>query len=526
MIDLKRKQGIILDHINGLSNREIARKLHISKDTVNKYVNEYEEKKRELLALNPDMDPEELIQAIVEKPAYDTSRRGPKTSTEEARKIIEQCLIENEKKRSSGRRKQQMKKIDIHAYLLKQGYDISYSTVKLLVRQIEETHKEAFIRQEYEYGDISEFDWGEASLDIDGTGYQKYQLAVFTAAKTNNRFAKLYMKQDTAAFQESHAEYFSYCRGVFHTMVYDNMRVAVAKFVGPSEKEPTEALLKLSIYYGFQFRFCNIRSGNEKGHVERSVEYVRRKAFSEPDKDQFQTLAEANEYLAQKCRELNNEKLSDGTIPAETFEEERKFLLPDLPKFESFKNTSGHVDKYSTICVERNHYSVPDTLVGKTLEVRVYTNKIVIKNAGRTVAVHERCFDTNQWRIDIYHYLRTLKRKPGALPKSTALLQADTRIQKIYDTYYSSDAKNFLDVLEIIKEKGIDAVEEALLKLITISPGDMSADKVRMLCSVSEKEETAADTPGTDHLSIKSQQTLSQYDILRQLQNKEERIAV
>jgi transcriptional regulator with XRE-family HTH domain len=31
-------------------------------------------------------------------------------------------------------------------------------------------------------------------------------------------------------------------------------------------------LLQLSIYYGFQFRFCNVRSGNEKPHVERTVD--------------------------------------------------------------------------------------------------------------------------------------------------------------------------------------------------------------------------------------------------------------
>ena len=58
------------------------------------------------------------------------------------------------------------------------------------------------------------------------------------------------------------------------------MRLVIKKFVGRNEKEPTEALLKLSLYYRFNFRFCNVRSGNEKGHVERSVEVIRRKAFS------------------------------------------------------------------------------------------------------------------------------------------------------------------------------------------------------------------------------------------------------
>jgi hypothetical protein len=58
----------------------------------------------------------------------------------------------------------------------------------------------------------------------------------------------------------------------------------------------------------------------------------------------------------------------------------------------------------------------------------------------------------SDWKIDIYHYLHTLKRKPGALHQSTALLQSDTRIKKLFETYYSSDARTFLEVLEIIYE--------------------------------------------------------------------------
>ena len=47
MIRLIIKQRIILAHIDGMSNRAIANVLHLSKDTVNKYVNEYNEKREE-----------------------------------------------------------------------------------------------------------------------------------------------------------------------------------------------------------------------------------------------------------------------------------------------------------------------------------------------------------------------------------------------------------------------------------------------------------------------------------------------
>ena len=525
MIKLNQKQRIIIAHLKGTSNREIARILHMSKDTVNKYVNEYDEKKAELLAMNPEMDQKEIIQAFVEKPKYDSQSRGPRKSTLDAMEVIEECLKENEKKRATGRAKQLMKKIDIHEYLIKKGFDISYSTVKRLMKTIEEKHKEAFIRQEYNLGDVCEFDWGTVKLDIGGTGYRKYQMAVFTATHSNHRYAKLFQAQDTAAFQESHAEYFAFCHGSFHTMVYDNMRVAVKKFVGLSEKEPTDALVQMSLYYGFQFRFCNIYSGNEKGHVERSVEYVRRKVFGAPGCDQFDTLAKANAFLYKECMKLNHRSIYNGTIPAESFEQEKKELLPAMPMFESCIKSTGKVDKYATIVVGRNHYSVPDTLVGKKVDIRTYTDKILVYNKDKIVARHERSYEPNDWRIEISHYLRTLKKKPGALVKSTALLQTDARIKKIYETYYSKDARTFLQVLEIIYEKDIGAVEEALQRLMLLSPKDLSAGKVAVLCDKIREGEEEKKKPGTDRLSRKAKSTLSQYDRLKQMQGKAERKA-
>lgn len=73
-------------------------------------------------------------------------------------------------------------------------------------------------------------------------------------------------------------------------MVYDNMRVPIRKFAR-EEKEHTQTLFRMSNFYLYHYRFCNARSGREKGHVERSVEYVRRKAFS--INLHYTTLAEA-----------------------------------------------------------------------------------------------------------------------------------------------------------------------------------------------------------------------------------------
>lgn len=516
---MTQKQEIILKHIDGMSNRNIAHEMHMSKDTVNKYVNEYENQKSQILSQDPEADPKELIRNIVEKPRYNSKNRSRTKVTPEIIEEIENCLKLNERRRSSGMSKQQMKKIDIYEYLQNKGYDISYATIKLLVRNIEERHSEAFIRQEYELGDVCEFDWGTVKLDIGNSGYSAYQMAVFTPAKNNYRYSMLFKAQDTAAFQQSHAEFFNHCKGNYKMMVYDNMRVAVKKFVGLHEKEPTKALTELSIYYGFNFRFTNIARGNEKGHVERSVEYVRRKVFCEPDNDVFDTLTAANEFLLRGCMRLNCAASSNGMVPMEMFEEEQKYLQPRLPKFESCIYSENRVDKYSTILVRQNHYSVPDTLVGKMVSVKTYTDKIIVYHENSIVSVHSRSFKAHDWIIEISHYLRTLKKKPGALRKSTALLQADTKIKYIYDHYYGRDAKTFIQVLEIIYEKGANAVFEAIKELEMISPTDMSADKVRVICDHRKEQNKLPVSSQTDYLTEKSRSTLAAYDKLAAFQS-------
>lgn len=521
MIKLTQKQSAILKYIDGMSNRAIAKELHMSKDTVNKYVNEYQQQKSELLLLDPGMDQSELIQAIVEKPKYHSDGRKPVKVTQEMMDSIEECLELNRKKRAEGRSKQIMKKIDIYEYLLKKEYDISYSTIKRLVTEIEARHKEAFIRQEYDLGDICEFDWGEVKINIGGEGFKKYQMAVFTSAKANYRFAMLFKAQDTPAFQQAHAEFFEHCGGAYKTMVYDNMKVAVKRFVGLYEKEPTKALMELSIYYGFQFRFCNIAAGNEKGHVERSVEYVRRRVFSEPGCEEFDTLADANRFLFQGCMRLNGRPIYTGIVPMDVFEQEKTFMLPQLPKFESCLISEFRVDKYSTIVVSQNHYSVPDHLVNKLLKVRTYTDKIVAYHDNTIVSVHDRSYVNHDWKIELKHYLRTLYKKPGALHQSTAMLQADTKIKNIYEHYYSKDAKIFLEVLEIIYEKGVDAVDDALRELERLSPLDMSADKVRTVCDHSSERKNCIKKEYTDSLSKMSRTNLSVYNQLAGIQSDE-----
>jgi hypothetical protein len=329
---------------------------------------------------------------------------------------------------------------------------------------------------------VCEFDWGEVKLFIGGR-FKKLQMAIFTTAKGNYRYARLFVKQDTASFQQAHALFFDHIGGVYRELVYDNMKVAVKRFVGPTEKEATRGLLSLSIYYNFGFRFCNVRRGNEKGHVEKSVEYVRRKAFC--IRDTFESVEQANVYLLEVCEGLNESPQTgrEQRSAREILELERSYLLPVGPMFECGELRESRVDKYSTISVETCRYSVPEEYVGKIIRVRIYPDRIVCYADGIRLCEHQRRHGFHEWCIKLEHYLHSLHRKPGALSGSVALKQSDRKLQDLYHRYYQDRAKDFIELLLYMKEhdKGIEEIEHAISQLNRIGSFEMSTDKIKLV---------------------------------------------
>lgn len=484
------KNRILISYYReGESKSSISCRLKISRKTVRKYILEHE------TLYGKEQAKFQIEKGLSSKPEYNSCGRSNYRLTEEISDSIQQCLLENKEKRNSGFHKQQMKKIDIYEYLFEQGYDIGYTTVCNYIRGLEQSKKESFIKQLYSPGEISEFDWGEVKLYISGK-LQVLNLAVFTSAYSNHRWAKLFYRQDTLAFSQSHIDYFEYLQGVHKELVYDNMRVVIRKFVGHNKKEPTLALLELSNYYKFDFRFCNARKGNEKGHVERSVEYVRRKSFSR--KLNFNDVSEANAHLLNVLNNLNNkaQQLSENKTANELFEDEKKNLYQTNIPYKCFKEDHSKVDKYSNIILFGNRYSVPDFLVGKLLEVKIFAEKIDIYYNKELVCSHVRNYGLHSWILDINHYLTTLFRKPGALKGSLAFSQVDEKVKNIYGDYFIDDNKGFIELLQYCKNKNIsfETIENAVEKLKLISPLDINKDKILMVIDKLKSPEIKQDT--------------------------------
>ncbi len=160
MIKLIEKQKIIISHYRkGKSQRQVSKGLNINRRTIGKYIKDYEDKKAKLVNSKSNYHKEELIADLVEDPKYDTSSRKKVKLTDEIMSRIKFYLRENDTKRAEGKVKQQKKKIDIYEVLREEGFDIGYTTVCNTISNIKAEAKEAYIRQEYELGEVCEFDF-------------------------------------------------------------------------------------------------------------------------------------------------------------------------------------------------------------------------------------------------------------------------------------------------------------------------------------------------------------------------------
>ena len=435
----------------GLSNRSIAKTLGINRKTVNKYWNEYKENLQRLAETDNEKDILNIQENIVSKPKYNSENRVRRKVTPEFLNALEKILEDEEKKvKVLGTNKQALTKQQIYELLKKQGFTLSYSTVVLEIRRIKNSGNECFIRQDYDFGDRLEYDFGEVKLVINGIT-KKYYIAVLSSPAGNFRWCYLYDNCKKDVFLDSHVKFFEMIGGVWKEVVYDNMRNVVSKFIGKNEKELNEDLVKMSLYYGFDINVTNAFSGNEKGYVEGSVKYLRNKIFAENYK--FTSEESAIEYMESQLMKLNeNSKI----------EEEKKKLKPTKPPLELAEVRKSSVNKYSFVQIENNFYSVPEYLVGLAVTSKIYYNKILIYSNNELVCEHKKLDGVKKISADIRHYLKTLTFKPGAL-RNSYVLKSNPKLKSIFDKYYTNNPKKFIDLISKNKEKSNIDLEEILI---------------------------------------------------------------
>ena len=431
---MKDKHTIIKLKEEGHSNHEVQRITGIHRKTVAKYWSEYQ---AELSLLGQNENLREVQELIISAPKYDTGSRGFRKYSPEIDAALDAILAREEAKENilGKSHKQKLTGVQIYGLIKAAGYDISLSVICAHIKEKRDRCKEAFIRQEYEYGQRLEYDFGEVRLEIGGI-LNKYYIAVLSSPGAGFKWAYLYRTQKKDVFLDSHVCFFEMAGGAYTEVVYDNMKNVVTRFIGRNEKQLNDDLLKMSIYYGFRINVTNCFSGNEKGHVESSVKVIRNKVFAM--RYQFESFEEAQTYLEEELTKLNANTL---------FEEEKRYLLPYRPPLELGQISEQRVDKYSFVRVENNFYSVPEYLVGKRVIIKNYATEIIVYSAGSKVCSHKKKTGFHEMSVEITHYLNTFMRKPGAIKNSVAL-KSKEELKAVFEQYYTGRERDFIAIIK------------------------------------------------------------------------------
>ncbi len=367
-------------------------------------------------------------------------------------------------------------------------YKVAEVTVRVYVRQRKHelgwATRETCVPQSYAPGQEGQVDWYEAWAELGGAPV-KLQVFSLRGMMSGAAFHRAYRHATQQAFFEAHERAFHYFGGVFRLLRYDNLASAVKKVLRGHRREETTRFIAFRSHWRFASDFCTPAEPHEKGGIEGEAGYFRRNHWA--PLPQARDLDELNARLLAACHEDERRRIAgrDTTVGAAMIAE-RAHLLPLAEQdFELVEVAFPRVDGLGCVRVRTNLYSAPAP-PGKTIEVRLYPSHVEIRDEGRLIARHERCYERCQQVLDLEHYLDVLERKPGALigSKPLAAWRARGLWPETYDRLLaqlierhgqSSGTRQMIQVLSLIRPHGHERVRAAVEQAITLGCADAAA---------------------------------------------------
>ena len=231
---------ILTLHRKGLTQRAIARKLGVSRNTVKKYI-----------------DDPELILA----PAEPRRRRS---LLDPFKDNIDAWLSEDDYTATW-----------IYDRLVNMGFTGSYEIVKRRVAQLKGRHqKVAYMRFETEPGYQAQVDFAEFQVEHADGNVEKLYLFSIILGYSRKIYAELIRHCDLTTFLDCHIRAFDYFGGVPTEILYDRMKnVYIGRIAGRDKFNDT--LIGFALHYGFIPRVAPAYAAWVKGKVERPYTFIR-----------------------------------------------------------------------------------------------------------------------------------------------------------------------------------------------------------------------------------------------------------
>ena len=256
------------------------------------------------------------------------------------------------------------------------GFGGGYTVVKDYVRLCRAQGRETFVPLAHPPGH-AQVDFGEA-VGVIGGVRQKMHFLCMDLPQSDACFVKAFPRETTEAFLDGHVSAFAFFGGVPCSILYDNLKIAVAKICGDGKRERTRAFTELVSHYLFADRFGRPGKGNDKGKVEGLVKHARMKFMTPiPHAASYDAF---NADLLERCRARQDERARRHTetigerLVADTL---ALRALPPVP-LEPCEKRAARVSSMALVRYRTNDYSVPTAYGFQVVVVKGFVDAVVI----------------------------------------------------------------------------------------------------------------------------------------------------
>lgn len=297
------------------------------------------------------------------------------------------------------------------------GYVGSVIQVRRYLAKVRPQAKaEAYLRLSTLPGEQAQVDWGHFGKISIGSARRVLSCFVMVLGFSRAMFARFFLDQKQESFLAGHVHAFGAFGGVPRQILYDNLKSVVLEREGQHVVFHPR-ILEAAGHYHFAPQPCAPYRGNEKGKVERTIQYLRHAFFAARS---FRDVADLNAQLAEWIERVAHARPVPGDpdrrTVAEAFAAEKPRLLP-LPEHPLETNLVQGISsgKQPYVRFDKNDYSIPHTQIRKPLTLIASESVVRVTDAaGNELARHERSWDRAQI-VENPEHLRALAReKRGA----------------------------------------------------------------------------------------------------------------
>jgi transposase len=359
----------------------------------------------------------------------------------------------------------------LYRMIAERGYTGSIVQLRRVVAHLRPRRQEAFLRTQVFAGEEAQVDWAHFGSVKVGQTQRTLSCFVMTLSWSRALYLEFFFDQTMESFLRGHVHAFASFNGSVRVILYDNLKSAVLERHG-SQIHFNPRLLELAGHYHFVPRPCQVRSGNQKGRVERAIRYVRDSFWAARG---FTTLEECNRQALRWRDDVAHQRPwpdDRNRTVAEAFIDEQPRLLPlPLHPFNCEHVVAVRSAKTIYVRFDGNDYSIPPEAVGRSLTLAASDTEVRILDGAIELARHRRTYDRQQMVLDPEHQkaLLRLKRKARESTRSSQLEVAVPESSLLLEKAFAegeSAAQQTTQLIELLDRYGEKALRGAVHEAI------------------------------------------------------------